>query len=150
MAEHHTRMAKVARVLLPSATGHRSHKSILIVTHVVPAITLIRALVGDMELSPRVGCGSLTELVRGRYPSANSPRASEDSAAGIGVWEPVVIAGTTHLSKGVLKDWGFEELTGVRVIFFLHFYTGLIKVNLGILLIFREGRASVRGSWNRG
>ncbi|KDQ18656.1 hypothetical protein BOTBODRAFT_154614 [Botryobasidium botryosum FD-172 SS1] len=113
MAEHHTRMAEVARVLLPSATRNQLHRSILIVTHVVPAIALSRALVNNTELSPRVGCGSITELVRGRYISMKEDAtACEDTTAETSAWEPVVVAGTTHLSKGILKDWGFEKLTG--------------------------------------
>lgn len=62
-------------------------------------IALTRALVGDGGLKLRIGCCSLTEVVRKRTAGAEV----------LGAWDPVVLGAGDHLAQGASRDWGFED-----------------------------------------
>ncbi|EIW86668.1 phosphoglycerate mutase-like protein [Coniophora puteana RWD-64-598 SS2] len=75
------------------------HTHILMVGHAATVIALARGLLGDRSLSLRVGCCSLTEIVR-----------KADSSNVIGGWEAKLLASGHHLAQGASRDWGFEDI----------------------------------------
>lgn len=54
---------------------------------------------GDRKLPLRIGCCSLTEVVR-------KSRSEEEI---LGAWDPVKLAAGDHLAEGASRDWGFED-----------------------------------------
>jgi len=75
------------------------HKVIMLVSHAATIIALIRSLHGDRKLPIRVGCCSLTELVR-----------KEGDWKVIGGWEVKKLADGAHLEGGASRDWGLEDI----------------------------------------
>ena len=76
------------------------HKVIMLVSHAATIIALIRSLHGDRELPIRVGCCSLTEVVR---------KEGGDWKV-IGGWEVKKLADGAHLEGGAPRDWGIEDI----------------------------------------
>ncbi|CAL1695926.1 unnamed protein product [Somion occarium] len=76
------------------------HKRILLMSHAATTIALTRELVGNRELSLRVGCCSITEVQR-----------KPDGCGFIGGWEALRLASGAHLKEGSTRDWGFEDIT---------------------------------------
>ncbi|KAJ7631042.1 phosphoglycerate mutase-like protein [Roridomyces roridus] len=71
------------------------HKRVLLVSHAATTIALARALLKNPEMPLRVGCCSLTEVVR----------SSESSG-----WEAKRLADGAHLKEGAAREWGFEHI----------------------------------------
>jgi transcription factor C subunit 7 len=71
----------------------------LIFTHGATTITLVRELSGDENLPIRVGCCSLSIMVRKR----NAKKV-------VGEWEALVVGDGTYLSDGTSREWGFEDI----------------------------------------
>ena len=102
MEEIHDRTDGYISVFVPHVERlYPQHKVIMLVSHAAPIIALIRSLHGDRKLPVRVGCLSLTELVR---------KEGEDLEV-IGGWEVKKLAGGAHLDGGALKVWGFEDMS---------------------------------------
>jgi transcription factor C subunit 7 len=80
------------------------HKRIVLITHAATAITLIRGLLADRGLYPRIACCSLTTFAR--------KLAGEDATQRpMGEWMTQgEIGDTSFLSKGRERDWGFEDV----------------------------------------
>ncbi|KZO98371.1 phosphoglycerate mutase-like protein [Calocera viscosa TUFC12733] len=88
----HRRAAVTLNALVHTADASR----ILLVTHAATTIALVRALLRDFHLPIRVGCCSVSTLKR---------NAS-------GKWQPVgQLASAAHLTNGVERDWGFEDVS---------------------------------------
>ncbi|THH06098.1 hypothetical protein EW145_g4320 [Phellinidium pouzarii] len=75
------------------------HKRILFVSHAATVIALTRELLGDHDLSLRVGCCSLTVLKR-----------KDDRKDVKGAYIHVKLASGEHLEQGASRDWGFEDV----------------------------------------
>ena len=104
MEEIHDRTDGYLSVFIPHVERlYPQHKVIMLVSHAAPIIALIRSLHGDRKLPVRVGCFSLTVLVR---------KEGEDCKV-IGGWEVKKLADGAHLESGALRDWGFEDMVGV-------------------------------------
>jgi len=90
--EVHRRAAITLDALIQTANSPR----LLLVTHAATAIALVRALVGNPKLPIRVGCCSVSTLTR-------------DAS---GKWQAVgELASAAHLTNGVERDWGFEDVS---------------------------------------
>ncbi|KAJ6519873.1 histidine phosphatase superfamily [Mycena sanguinolenta] len=109
VAEVHARAAGFLDAFVPAAedrfacgqnaeTAHTATR-VLLVSHAATVIALTRALVGDPALPLRVGCCSLTEVVRKR-----------DVIPICGGWEAKLVADGAHLKEGTSRDWGFEDI----------------------------------------
>ncbi|KAK7694608.1 hypothetical protein QCA50_001794 [Cerrena zonata] len=100
--EVHDRAGQAANALVQVLERKfpNQHKRILFVTHAATAIALARELIGNRELSLRVGCCTLSEFQR-------KPDATEF----IGGWEAKRLADGAHLKEGASRDWGFEDIT---------------------------------------
>jgi len=102
--EIHDRTDGCISVFIPHVERlYPQHKVIMLVSHAAPIIALIRSLHGDRKLPVRVGCFSLTELMR---------KEGGDLKV-IGGWEVKKLADGSHLEGGALRDWGFEDMTDV-------------------------------------
>ena len=98
MEEIHDRTDGYISVFIPHVERlYPQHKVIMLVSHAATIIALIRSLHGDRKLPVRVGCCSLTELVR-----------KEEKA--IGGWEVKKLADGAHLEGGAPRDWGLEDI----------------------------------------
>ena len=104
----HHRTEEVLKALVPHVenTFKGQHQQILLVSHAATIIALARSLVGDRSLSLRPGCCSLSHFER-----------KKDADGLFGAWNPLLLAHHDHLSEGMMKDWGFEdiEVEGVKV-----------------------------------
>ncbi|KAI0374213.1 PGAM-domain-containing protein [Pilatotrama ljubarskyi] len=100
--EVHDRVNGLLRALVPCIERKYSgkHKRILLVSHAATVIALTRELIGDRSLPLRVGCCTITELVR---------KPGETGA--VGCWEAKRLADGAHLKDGSSRDWGFEDIT---------------------------------------
>ncbi|KAJ7254065.1 histidine phosphatase superfamily [Mycena haematopus] len=88
----------VAQVHARAAGFLDAHARVLLVSHAATTIALARALLGAPGLPMRVGCCSLTEVVRSEcYPR-------------VGGWEARRLADGGHLKEGASRDWGFEDI----------------------------------------
>jgi transcription factor C subunit 7 len=70
-------------------------------THAATAITLVRTFVGDRGLQMKAGCCSLSVLER---------RTNVDPRLIIGGWKAQKISYGGHLTGGVSREWGFEDV----------------------------------------
>jgi transcription factor C subunit 7 len=75
------------------------HKQVVLMSHAATVIALARALTSDRNLSLRVGCCSVTELVR-----------PADAKRILGGWEARRLNDGTFLKDGTGRDWGFEDI----------------------------------------
>lgn len=73
----------------------------LLVTHAATAIALVRTFVGDREIRMKAGCCSLNVLER---------RGDVHPGLVIGGWKAQKIAYGGHLTGGVSREWGFEDV----------------------------------------
>ncbi|EJU01884.1 phosphoglycerate mutase-like protein [Dacryopinax primogenitus] len=90
--EVHRRADETLKALLHTANSPR----MLLVTHAATAIALIRGLARDPDLPVRVGCCTITTFRR----------------HGVINWHPIGdLASAAHLSNGVERDWGFEDVS---------------------------------------
>jgi len=91
--------------------GFGVHSKILFMGHAASAITLVRELVGNRDLSIRVGCCSLTTLIKSKQPSSVvSSLPNDDETPGLGQWDMIVETDAHFLDGGVERDWGFEDV----------------------------------------
>ncbi|KAJ7070987.1 histidine phosphatase superfamily [Mycena amicta] len=99
VAEVHNRAAKVLDVFIPAVErAYPGHERILLVSHAATVIVLARALLGEPTLPLRVGCCSLTEVVR------------KPDGAVLGGWQAKRLVDGAHLVQGTSRDWGFEDI----------------------------------------
>jgi len=75
------------------------HRRILLVSHAATVIALTHELLGNRGLPLRVGCCTLTEVVRER-----------DEIEAVGSWQAKRLADGSHLKDGSSRDWGFEDI----------------------------------------
>jgi len=75
------------------------HKRVVLMGHAATVITLARALTADRNLPVRVGCCSVTELVR-----------APDAERMLGGWKVRRLNDGTFLKDGAGRDWGFEDI----------------------------------------
>ncbi|KAJ7492572.1 histidine phosphatase superfamily [Mycena latifolia] len=101
VTEVHDRAGAFLDVFVPEVERKfpAAHRRILLVSHAATAIALARALVGNRELPMRVGCCSLTEVVRKR-----------DVIPILGGWDALRLADGAHLKEGASREWGFEDI----------------------------------------
>ena len=101
MGEIHNRTDGYLSIFIPRVERlHPQHKVIMLVSHAATIIALTRSLHGDQKLPIRVGCCSLTEVVR----------KEEEDRKVISGWEVKRLADGTHLQNGTSRDWGFEDI----------------------------------------
>ena len=72
------------------------HKRILFVSHAATVIALTRSLTADKNLPLRVGCCSVTELVRTLDTGSR--------------WKARRLGDGAFLRDGTGRDWGFEDI----------------------------------------
>ncbi|KAF9787081.1 histidine phosphatase superfamily [Thelephora terrestris] len=97
----HDRVDGYLSVFLPHLERvYPKHRVIMLVSHAATIIALVRGLVGDRGLPVRVGCCTLSELVR---------KEGGDRGV-IGGWEVKRFVDGAHLKDGALRDWGFEDI----------------------------------------
>lgn len=75
-----------------------THTRVLLVGHAATVITLTRELLADKELPLRIGCCTLTDLKR------------KPDAPILGGWTSKLLASGDHLTEGIQRDWGFEDI----------------------------------------
>jgi transcription factor C subunit 7 len=99
LEELHARTASFADVFVPEAERRMpTHSRILLVSHAATLIALIRQLLGEQDLSLRLGCCALSDLQR------------KPGATVLGGWMAKTLATGDHLSQGLQRDWGFEDI----------------------------------------
>ncbi|KAF7306968.1 hypothetical protein MIND_00489600 [Mycena indigotica] len=99
VAEVHTRAITFLDAFIPAVErAYPEHKRVLLVSHAATVIVLARALLADRKLPLRVGCCSLTEVVR------------KPDGKVLGGWEAKRLADGAHLAQGTSRDWGFEDI----------------------------------------
>jgi len=97
IAELHERTAGFLRAF--ATRVGTQHKRVILLGHAASAIALVQQLVGDAKLPLRVGCCTVSTLVR------------REGAEGIvGAYEPVMLGSGHFLAQGVQRDWGFEDV----------------------------------------
>ncbi|KAJ7169928.1 phosphoglycerate mutase-like protein [Mycena filopes] len=101
VAQIHARARDFLDVFVPEAERvcPRATSRILLVSHAATTIALARALVGEPALPLRVGCCSLTEVVRKR-----------DVIPILGGWDAIKLADGAHMKEGASREWGFEDI----------------------------------------
>ncbi|KAJ7110169.1 histidine phosphatase superfamily [Mycena epipterygia] len=101
VAEVHARVGGFLDVFVPEVERKFAgqHTRVLLVSHAATTIALARALVGDRALPLRVGCCSLTEVVR-----------KHDVIPILGGWDARRLADGAHLKEGSSREWGFEDI----------------------------------------
>lgn len=114
IAQVHDRIDTFALAFIPALERRlpgKLHQRLLFITHAATAITLVRTFIGDREFQMKAGCCALSVLERNR---------NVDPRLIIGGWKAQTIASTDHLSGGVAREWGFEnvEVDKGRVSFF--------------------------------
>ncbi|KAF8807447.1 phosphoglycerate mutase-like protein [Phlegmacium glaucopus] len=100
----HNRIDTFALAFLPALERRlpgEQHRRLLLVTHAATAIALVRTFVGDRRLQMRAGCCTLSVLERKR---------NVNSALVIGGWKAQKISYGDHLTGGVAREWGFEDV----------------------------------------
>ncbi|KAF7320282.1 hypothetical protein MKEN_00812900 [Mycena kentingensis (nom. inval.)] len=99
VAELHQRAKTFLDVFIPTVErAFPEHKRILLVSHAATVIVLTRALLGEPDLPIRVGCCSVTEIVR------------KPGGAALGGWEAKKLADGAHLPEGASREWGIEDI----------------------------------------
>jgi len=76
------------------------HKVIMLVSHAGPIIALMKSLLGNRDVSFRVGCCSLSEF----------ERKEEEDWKVVGGWGAKKLADGAHLKDGASREWGFEDI----------------------------------------
>ncbi|KAJ7619076.1 phosphoglycerate mutase-like protein [Mycena polygramma] len=103
VAQLHARAADFLDSFVPEVErarpGGQTHARILLVSHAATTIALARTLVGEPALPLRVGCCSLTEVVRKR-----------DVIPILGGWDARRLADGAHLKEGSSREWGLEDI----------------------------------------
>ncbi|KAJ6503502.1 phosphoglycerate mutase-like protein [Mycena vitilis] len=103
VAQLHARAADFLDSFVPEVErarpGGQTHTRILLVSHAATTIALARTLVGEPALPLRVGCCSLTEVVRKR-----------DVIPILGGWDARRLADGAHLKEGSSREWGLEDI----------------------------------------
>jgi len=100
----HNRVDSFALAFLPVLERRlpgKKHQRLLLVTHAATAIALVRTFVGDRNVQMRAGCCSLSVLER---------KKDVDPGLIIGGWKVQKIADGDHLTGGLLREWGFEDV----------------------------------------
>ncbi|KAK7064188.1 phosphoglycerate mutase-like protein [Favolaschia claudopus] len=100
VAQVHARLSGFLDLFVPEVERlPKTHTRILLVSHAATVIALARALVGEAALPLRVGCCTLTEVVR-----------RGDVIPTLGGWEAKLLADGGHLKEGSSRAWGFEDI----------------------------------------
>src|ERR1700722_13073250 len=76
-----------------------THQRILFVSHAGTVISIAQTLLADRSIPLKVGCCSLTELVR-----------KNESYTLFGGWEAKRLANGNHLRDGNMREWGFGDV----------------------------------------
>lgn len=74
------------------------HTRVLFVSHAATIIALTRILLGDRSFPLRIGCCSLSELVKG------------PSMPIVGHWKVLRLGDGSHMKDGTAREWGFEDI----------------------------------------
>ncbi|KZS93003.1 phosphoglycerate mutase-like protein [Sistotremastrum niveocremeum HHB9708] len=98
--EVHSRVGGFLSLFVPRVQNAFGHKHILLISHAATVIALTRELVGNRDLSFRVGCCSVTAVAADR----------SNQKGVLGSWALKQLASADHLSGGVARDWGFEDI----------------------------------------
>jgi transcription factor C subunit 7 len=101
--ELYKRTSNFLNVFIPEVERRlpTEHKRILVMSHAGTAIGLTRALLADGNTAMRIGCCTLTELVRKDAPSG----PTESS------WEANRVGDGSYLTDPKsLRAWGFEDI----------------------------------------
>jgi hypothetical protein len=108
--EIHDRSAGFLEVFVPEVERRMptTHSRILLVAHAAPIAALTRELLGDRNLPLKVGCCSLTDVKR------------KTGAKVLGGWTTKALVSGDHLSQGIQRAWGFQdvEIADAKVRFF--------------------------------
>ncbi|KIM85269.1 hypothetical protein PILCRDRAFT_817269 [Piloderma croceum F 1598] len=98
--EIHDRSAGFLEVFVPEVERRMptTHSRILLVAHAAPIAALTRELLGDRNLPLQVGCCTLTDVKR------------KSGAKVLGGWTAKALASGDHLSQGVQRAWGFQDV----------------------------------------
>ena len=104
----HDRAGGFLTVLVPEVQRRfgGQHKRILLVSHAATIVVLARELVGNRDLSFRVGCCSLTVLDHKVTPASEGDTPLPTVVGG---WTARLLGGGDHLKDGLLRAWGFED-----------------------------------------
>lgn len=98
-------MRDFLKVFVPTLDRRSKPKTerILLVSHAATIIALAREFLGDESraMGIRVGCCSLTELVR---------KKTGEDVLGKESWEVRKLADGGHLKDGASREWGFEDI----------------------------------------
>jgi transcription factor C subunit 7 len=100
--ELHKRTSNFLNVFIPEVESRwpAKHERILVLSHAGTVIGLTRSLLANRNMALRIGCCTLTELVRKDAPSG--PAESSWEAKRVGDW--------SHLTdQDTLRAWGFED-----------------------------------------
>lgn len=137
MKEVHDRVDGFLRVFLPEVERKYpgKHSSILLVSHAATAIALARELLGDRELTLRVGCCTLSDFTR-----------MKDAIDTLGGWTAGKLADGTHLTEGAAREWGFEDIEIAHGKVSCLIFSLLIWI---LLTSARIGHRRPRCTWNR-
>ncbi|KAH7915802.1 histidine phosphatase superfamily [Hygrophoropsis aurantiaca] len=104
----HARTAGVLGALIPEIEARfPGAKRVLLVSHAATVIALARALLGEPALPLRVGCCSLTEVVRREGAETGTGRGT---VGVLGGWRALRLVDGAHLKEGASRDWGFEDI----------------------------------------
>ncbi|TRM66379.1 histidine phosphatase superfamily [Schizophyllum amplum] len=104
VTEVHDRCGGFLSTLIPEVDRRweNKHQRILLVSHAATTIALIHELVGDRSDDFRVGCCTLSELVK-------SP-GSDTSESVVGKYKVIKLADGSHMEKGADREWGFQDV----------------------------------------
>ena len=99
--ELYVRVAGFLDMFIPMAERRwpGMHQRILLVSHAATVISIAQTLLADRSIPLRVGCCSLSELVR-----------MNESSTLFGGWEAKRLANGTHLKDGNMREWGLEDI----------------------------------------
>lgn len=79
----------------------QARKRVALFSHAATAIVLVRTFIGNPELNIRIGCCSISEIVK---------RKDENANGALGGYKPVSLASGAHLQKGSDREWGFDDI----------------------------------------
>jgi transcription factor C subunit 7 len=108
------RLAGFVSVFVPEfqrrfACAASPHKRIMFVGHAASVIGLAQAWLGDRNVSFQAACCSMPVLDRKAVTQTSS--AEGDAVDAGGDWTARVLGNGDHLKDGLLRGWGFENIT---------------------------------------